>query len=452
MCKKIPSRAWVAMMLFWGTFVNYMFRSHFQISLLAMMTPRKNETVGDYGPRYDWSYKWEQHSISALFYGLTIISIPAGIFVTFFGPWRLLFWSSIFMSFCTDVIVPMTKYVGPGGVFTMRFIVGMLVGLQYPCMQNIISNWAPPDEKGKFVAAMMGNTFGSIITMPATSLIIERFGWPWSFYSLTFVVLVFCILMVLLVADHPRSYRWIRQEELEYIEASHGDTVQVEKRKKTPPYGRMFLSCPFYALIAAQFGNQYILFVTLTTVPQYLKRRLSFNLKASAGIAALPQLSRLIFGFIFGEVNDVLIKKGVPKKWCRKGFTIFSHILTGISLCSFLVIGDSRIAAISLLVLMMAFNGAAVATCLINSQDLAPNWSGTLYGIMNFFGGWGGFLGPILVEVLTRDNTIGQWAVVFAIGGLIGIITGVIFILFGSVEVQPWNQHETLPPGTASEK
>ncbi|KAL3273991.1 hypothetical protein HHI36_015409 [Cryptolaemus montrouzieri] len=101
---------------------------------------------------------------------------------------------------------------------------------------------------------------------------------------------------------------------------------------------------------------------------------------------------------------------------------------------------------------MMAFNGAAVATCLINSQDLAPNWSGTLYGIMNFFGGWGGFLGPILVEVLTRDNTIGQWAVVFAIGGLIGIITGVIFILFGSVEVQPWNQHETLPPGTASEK
>ncbi|KAL3273990.1 hypothetical protein HHI36_015408 [Cryptolaemus montrouzieri] len=380
MCKKIPSRAWVAMMLFWGTFVNYMFRSHFQISLLAMMTPRKNETVGDYGPRYDWSYKWEQHSISALFYGLTIISIPAGIFVTFldhgvfyFGlPFYELLhrchrtydqirWTRrrVYHAFYSRNAGGLTDrptdprtatssitnanlrrsrsvkedqaqkasgrsepvyqwFQNSGGTGTVIY------GLQYPCMQNIISNWAPPDEKGKFVAAMMGNTFGSIITMPATSLIIERFGWPWSFYSLTFVVLVFCILMVLLVADHPRSYRWIRQEELEYIEASHGDTVQVEKRKKTPPYGRMFLSCPFYALIAAQFGNQYILFVTLTTVPQYLKRRLSFNLKASAGIAALPQLSRLIFGFIFGEVNDVLIKKGVPKKWCRKDSLYFT--------------------------------------------------------------------------------------------------------------------------------
>lgn len=47
MCSKIPSRTWVALMLFWGTFVNYMFRSHYQISLLAMMESRNNESVED---------------------------------------------------------------------------------------------------------------------------------------------------------------------------------------------------------------------------------------------------------------------------------------------------------------------------------------------------------------------------------------------------------------------
>lgn len=442
MCSKIPSRAWVAMMLFWGTFVNYMFRSHYQISLLAMVEPRNNETVGDFGPRFDWSYEWEQHSISALFYGLTIISIPAGLFVTFFGPYNVLVYTSMLMATFSGAIVPMALYVGPGGVFAMRFLIGIMVGLQYPAMQNLVSNWATPQEKGKFVACMMGNTFGSVITMPAASLVIEELGWKWSFYFLFPTVLVFIIAMFLLVADHPRNYRWIRQEELEYIEASHGTTVSTEKKKKNPPYLKIFLSCPFYALVAGQFGNQYILFLTLTIVPQYLKRVLGFNLKASAGIAALPHLSRLIFGFFFGGINDFLIGKGVPKSYCRKGFTLFSHILTGASLCLFLAIGSSSVAAICLLVLMMAFNGAAVVTVLVNTQDLAPNWSGTLYGIMNFFGGWGGFVQPILVEKLTRENTIGQWAIVFTIGGAVGIVTGIIFILFGSTELQSWNQIE----------
>lgn len=78
-------------------------------------------------------------------------------------------------------------------------------------------------------------------------------------------------------------------------------------------------------------------------------------------------------------------------------------MLTGACLCMFLAIGDSSELAICLLVLMMAFNGAAVVTVLMNAQDLAPNWSGTLYGIMNFFGGWGGFVAPILVEKFTRQ-------------------------------------------------
>lgn len=80
-----------------------------------------------------------------------------------------------------------------------------------------------------------------------------------------------------------------------------------------------------------------------------------------------------------------------------------AHMLTGCSLCLFLAIGDSAVAAICLLVMMMAFNGAAVVTVLMNAQDLSPNWSGTLYGIMNFFGSWGGFTAPIIVEKLTRQ-------------------------------------------------
>lgn len=125
--------------------------------------------------------------------------------------------------------------------------------------------------------------------------------------------------------------RWLLILAILHFVNTYGHMIQYGFRvwfsdfsqKSAPPYLKLFLSCPFYALIAGQFGNQYILFLALTIVPQYLKRVLGFNLKTSAAIAALPHVSRLVFGFIFGSVNDFLLQRGVPKKYCRKGFTIF---------------------------------------------------------------------------------------------------------------------------------
>lgn len=31
-------------------------------------------------------------------------------------------------------------------------------------MHNLIAKWAPPNEKGKFVATLLGGTFGTVVT------------------------------------------------------------------------------------------------------------------------------------------------------------------------------------------------------------------------------------------------------------------------------------------------
>ncbi|KAL3273997.1 hypothetical protein HHI36_015415 [Cryptolaemus montrouzieri] len=395
-CACVPSRALVAMMVFWGTFVNYMFRSHYSISLLAMMQARKvNETLGDFGPRYNWTYEWEQRTMSAMFYGLSVLSIPAGMVSELLGPWHVLMWSSVAMAVASCLIVPAAP-VGPLWVFLLRFVVGLMLALQYPALQCLIGRWAPPSEKGRFASCLMGNAFGSMLTMPVTSMIIENFGWNWSFYSLSFVVALFCLGLVLFVADYPRDYKWIAQEELQYIEKAQ-ETKSAEKGIS-------------------------------------IHRRFATNVKVNMWI-------------FFGYINDLLLRRGVSKKWCRKGFTLLSHIATGLSLCCFLGIGQSSDMAIILLVAMLGFNGAAAETTLINPQDLSPNFAGTLHGVMNFFGGWGGFIGPMIIEKLTKDNTMDQWSVVFAIGGIIYIISGIVFMLFGSADLQPWNEkkHEPKP-------
>lgn len=80
-------------------------------------------------------------------------------------------------------------------------------------------------------------------------------------------------------------------------------------------------------------------------------------------------------------------------------------------------------------------------TNLQNSQDLAPNFAGTLYGIINFVGTSSGFISPILVAHFTvQQSTMEEWQYVFMIGAAAYIVPALIFIVFGSGQVQKWNE------------
>lgn len=67
-------------------------------------------------------------------------------------------------------------------------------------------------------------------------------------------------------------------------------------------------------------------------------------------------------------------------------------------------VGCDAIAAIIMLILALAFNGAACQTSLQNHQDLAPNYAGSLYGIMNTFGSFPGFIIPPIIGILTNER------------------------------------------------
>jgi len=67
-------------------------------------------------------------------------------------------------------------------------------------------------------------------------------------------------------------------------------------------------------------------------------------------------------------------------------------------------VGCDATTAIIMLILALAFNGAACQTSLQNHQDLAPNYAGSLYGIMNTFGSFPGFIIPPIIGALTNER------------------------------------------------
>lgn len=59
---------------------------------------------------------------------------------------------------------------------------------------------------------------------------------------------------------------------------------------------------------------------------------------------------------------------------------------------------------VAVITLSLGFNGAATMTNLQNSQDLAPNFAGSIYGIINFVGTSSGFITPLIVAYFTEDG------------------------------------------------
>lgn len=78
----------------------------------------------------------------------------------------------------------------------------------------------------------------------------------------------------------------------------------------------------------------------------------------------------------------------------------------------------------------------------VNGLDLSPNYSGTLMAMVNGIGAITGIITPYIVSVLTPDETLSQWRLVFWIVFAVFVITNLIFILFASGEVQYWNDPE----------
>jgi len=80
--------------------------------------------------------------------------------------------------------------------------------------------------------------------------------------------------------------------------------------------------------------------------------------------------------------------------------------------------------------------------------ELAPKYAGVLTGITNTFGVIPGFLCPAFVAYLTPNGTREEWTFVFALAGGICIFGALVYLLFGSSELEPWAAPEKKPPAT----
>ncbi|CAG9865472.1 unnamed protein product [Phyllotreta striolata] len=463
----IPTRATIWVMCFTCTLFLYMIRINLSIILLAMVEPQagnessvpeciriqqtqatQNSTAlplvaqPDYGTRYDWDKKLQGLILSAYFWGFTLNGIPGGALAEKFGPARCVTVSFLLSGLLT-LLAPWAASLHYTLFIISRFLVGLLGGMVFPSLHCLVARWAPPDEKGKFIGALLGGSLGTIITWPLLGAVIEKFGWAWAFFSSGSLVIAWTVSWWFCVTDSPEQHPRISEEEKRHIVDSLKG--RISKVKALPPYKDIFLCVPFWALICLHFGNLWGLFFLMTAGPNFLSTVLGFTLGHTGVLAALPYLARLVFGIIFGQLGDYIIKRNLMQKTTiRKSFVLVSHILPGVLLLVQTLTGCNVTWAMVLITMSLGLNGASTLTNLQNSQDLSPNFAGTLYGIMNCIGSTTGFINPTIVGYITAEkNGLSEWRTIFYLGSSVYIASGILFYLFGTGETQSWNEAES---------
>ena len=86
-------------------------------------------------------------------------------------------------------------------------------------------------------------------------------------------------------------------------------------------------------------------------------------------------------------------------------------------------------------------NGALYSGWIINTQDIAPNFAGTVLGLTNCMGAIPGFVAPTIASQITHEDVkdTNKWDTVWLITIVILTLESIFYIIFADGEPQSWN-------------
>lgn len=323
---------------------------------------------------------------------------------------------------------------------SLRVLMGVFMGGTWPSMHVMTSRWVPATARSSFISqTYMGGMIGLVISLPLCGVVISSLGWQACFYMQGATGMAWFLLWWLVVHDCPQTHPRIGQQELEEI-----GQLGVERKKAPPvPWKAIATSIPFWATLFTDCGNTFGLVALSSQGPAYLKHMLGLNIKTNGLMSASPYLARYLGGVVLSRLADWLVRSGrLELVTSRRIFNTVSQFCPAVTMVLMGYSGCSATLALLLMVTGKLFNGAVSAGHIASAVDLAPNYSGTLFGLTNTLSGGGmGTLAPMLIGYLTRDNqTWTAWRTAFWVAGAGYSIPAVFYLFFSQAKPQEWNE------------
>ncbi|KYN18228.1 Sialin [Trachymyrmex cornetzi] len=470
-------------MVILGFMLNYMLRINLTIAIVSMVIPSNNSgqylhsngslvsdecgtqstMMNDFTPmdtrtpaidgdvnrvneeeRVQTKYPWNEYEVNMIiggfFWGYICTEFPGGRLAEIIGTKRVFGYSMLVSSFIT-LLTPLSATLGYTVVVALRVVLGFMMGATWPAIQPMTARWIPPTERSKFVSHMMASSLGAALTMLMCGFLIASLGWESVFYVTGVIGIIWSVAWFLLVFDSPSQHPRISAEERHAIESAIGTTTTSKVVHLPVPWRALITSGPVWSIVITHACSVYGYHTIVSQLPTYMKYILHFNIKENGLLSSLPYLGKYIFALSTSTLADYLRRNNkLSVTAIRKIFTTFALIVPSILMVIQAYYGCDRTASVVVFTIALTINGAVTAGYLGNGLDIAPNFSGTIFGIANTFSSIGGFLSTFMVGNITYQNqTYTQWAIIFWILAAIYFCGAVIFAIFGTGELQSWN-------------
>ncbi|CAD5125480.1 DgyrCDS13693 [Dimorphilus gyrociliatus] len=397
---------------------------------------------------YIYSKSEQGHILSGFFYGYIISQIPGGRMAEIFGGKRIF---ALFTAIGTigTLLTPLGVHLGFVPVLISRILVGFGSGAVFPIMHAIWGQWAPPMERSKLVSiSYAGAMMGSVLSLATSGALCEHGfagGWPSIFYITGITSALWLILWIVFVSDSPSNHRFIGKEEQSYIIDSLKGQVSDKSKKSVTPWTKFIRSPAVLSICFANFTSDWGLYTFLTVLPTFLNDVLKFDLGSNGLFSALPWVGLWANMNISPIIADYLISSNkLSVGLTRKLMTSIGAF--GAAIC---LIGipftdcSSYKITIALLVAGVTLSGCQYSGFLVNHMDIAPKYAGTLFGISNMIGAIAGVSPSVVGLIRTNVASVSsQWMIVFFLSAALLSSGAIVFIIFGSGDLQPWAKEE----------
>ena len=358
--------------------------------------------------------------------GYAIFQAPTGRLADRFGPRRILALATIWWA----VLLGLTA-LAPAGIaaslvilLALRFGLGMGIASIYPSANRVVAGWIPSAERGRATGWIFaGVGVGAGVAPPLITYLLVHGGWRWSMWVCAAIGLTGGLVWYVLARDRPEQHPWMTPQEAEHIRIGLPRVPAGPSAPKAVPWKTILCSKEVLLVSLSYFAFSYTANIFFTWFFPYLKTVRHLDLKSSAFFGMLPFLAMAICSPLGGWVSDLLTKH-YGRRVGRCGVAVACVGCSALFVALGTLVPEARLASIVL---------AAGAGALYLAQscywsvtaDIAGPSAGTVSGVMNMLGQFGGVVAPSLTPLMAAHF---GWPAAFLVAAGLGVMGSLVWL------------------------
>jgi sugar phosphate permease len=399
------------------------------ICLMYLITYLDRVNISTAAPVISKEFGFDKITMGAIFsafvWAYALFQVPGGWLADRFGARNVL---TIIVGYWSVMTAATAAASGAMSFIAVRFLFGMGEAGAFPSATRAMQLWYPREERG-FVQGLThsASRLGAAIAPPLVVLIITTLSWRWVFYISGVIGFVWAIWWHLAYRNLPEEHGLVNRAELARIRGVGADgeikEAPIERKAATVPWGTLIRSPNMWAIMCAYFTYVYCLYIFLTWLPSYLVDARHFTLLKVGIFASLPLFAGVIGDTVGGLATDWLLKKTGNTKLARRSVAIVGLLGCAIFIVPAALTEDAYV-AVYCLTAAMFFLECTIGPAWSVPMDTGGKYSGTVSGMMNMAGNFGGAMSPLVFGFLAQN---GNWQAPFVIAAVLLVLGAAVW-------------------------